>query len=151
MDWKKLIGNLLPIKLRESKLLYALLWCATWWLRDRYDYAKKLKDDIIADMQYTSQAKSLLQMLNNLFDKDKRRITIREDEIWNATISGKDSYITICGGDENIILARNTEDCSRYIKIVLQVPKDIDEEQVMAVAKKYAFYGRNFETEYITE
>jgi Protease II len=160
MDWSKLINNLLPIKLRESKLLYALIWCLTKWLRDRYDEQEIWKDTLLEELKYTSQLFVFRKLLREKFsseidiiDKNNSNISWVKVPLY-AVKSEEDITLALeCKGSDDdgtnkhVLLSVPESMSVAGTDFVIQVPPEVDKEAVRAFAQRYVFCGIGFDVE----
>jgi hypothetical protein len=160
MDWSKLINNLLPIKLRESKLLYPLLWCLTKWIRDRYDQSQAWKDTLLEEMKYTSQLLVFRKLLREKFsseidiiDKNNSNISWVKVPLFAVT-SKEDMTLALENGasdddgtKKNVLLAVPQSMSVAGCDFVITIPSTVDKEAVRAFAQKYVFCGIGFDVE----
>jgi hypothetical protein len=154
VNWKRFLVLMLPIKLRNSKLLFSLLYALTYYTRKKYDdeYISILK--LIEELKYTSQVKLFVLLINRKFDQEQKRITITDGTEGNVSFFKEDELdesITIATG-ENVLDFDSTkrafivsnEETTVGEDFIINVPATIDKDKVKSFVMKYIFYGVGF-------
>lgn len=148
MNWNVFIKLLLPIRYRVAKLLIAVLSALTKVARSNYDNDFAWVQNLIMELKYTSQVKSMIQLLNDKFDPISRVIVIEDGTDGNVSIVGDveddiDLWV-MAGEDENIFIARNEDDTSVGDDFIVKVPSYVSCECVKMFIRRYIFAGVGF-------
>jgi hypothetical protein len=99
VNWERLIKLLLPIRLRASKILFALLMSLAKWTSNKYDKEYAWILNLMQELKYTSQVAVMRKLLNDKFDNKLRRIYF---------IDGTDGNVSFVGDDTDVTFACNT-------------------------------------------
>lgn len=148
INWNVFFQLLLPIRLRTAKLLVALLSALTKVTRSRFDSDFVWVQNLIKELKYTSQVKSMVQLLNDEFDPINRSIIILDGTEANVTFWGVVSPdIVIAGETENIEFITPDELSTVGVDFVVKVPLYVNKDVVSTFIRRYIFAGVAFEIE----
>ena len=140
VNWKRYIKLMLPIRLRNSRLLFAIIWALTHYTRRKYDEEKQAIHALLQDLKYNSQVKSLLELLREKFSK--------QIEIIDDTNLDEISFVRPDNLDENTFLpmmVKPDNDIVLQRDFIVLVPEGVDKDKVRDFVERYVFCGVYFE------
>lgn len=140
MNWLRTILLMLPIRLRKSRFFFALIYALTAYTRKKYDEQEAYIKDLISQMRYTSQYKSLKALLKYRFEENVE--IVDDEQLDNITFVLPDNL------NENSflpMLVRPDKDVFIKRNFIILVPVGVDTNKVREFVERYVFCGIYFE------
>lgn len=143
VNWKRFILLMLPVRLRESKVLYTLLWSLTAYTRQKYDEEYTKIQGLIKELGFTSQTAGLLYLLRNKFNQG---ITIEDGTQQQLSLfwGDDDDSETFIGGSEEFF-ALGDEDVYDGVDFRVKVPDGVNKDDIRVFVNRYVFCGLKYE------
>ncbi len=152
VNWKRYILLMLPIRLRNSKALFALIWALTQYTRRKYDEEYNGILQLIEELKYTSCVKAMKELLEKRFGEG---IEITDGTDYNISFFKEDEQVgedvervTLAYGDneEEKTMIIPDKESTVGVDFVVAVPQHIDKDRVAAFIERYVFEGVDFKT-----
>ncbi len=140
MNWLRTILLMLPIRLRKSRFFFALIYALTAYTRRKYDEQEAYIKELVSQMRYTSQYKSLEALLKHRFGEEVE--IVDDEQLDNITFVVPDNL------NENSfvpMLVRPDKDVVIKRDFIILVPAGVDTNKVKEFVERYVFCGIYFE------
>lgn len=146
MNWNRLMGQLLPNRMREAVRLRRLLQVLTGHTVGDAMRAEAYKEAVKAEHRNIGQTAVVLQLLHEKFSPE---IAIEGQEDGNVKLFGRrDPYVRICGAayDQDAVLT-DVEHADVGCDFVVKVPSRVSPSEVAAYVRKFVLAGVGFRVE----
>jgi hypothetical protein len=148
VDWNKLIAFLLPTFLRKSKQI-AWLKVLTKPVVNLYDKFLEFRIQQLFKTLFTSQIIYLEHLLNDVFDKDLRRIYIDNDadKLGLFIYDSEADTFMITDDEATTIMLGSDESYNQEFDFTVMVPEGLvfDENRMRAWINLYRFAGIKYQ------
>ncbi len=139
---------MLPIRLRESKALFALIWSLTAYTRKKYEQEYNGILLLTEELRYTSCVKAIKELLKKRFGEG---IEITDGTDYNVSFfkaNEPTGEVTFAYGEdeteEKTMIIPEKEN-TMGVDFMVEVPVHIDKDRVAGFIRRYVFEGVKFD------